>query len=122
MSDKFDMKLVIDAVTTPLLYARLSQAGSARVRAALLRSLAETALRGVGAAPPPVQQVSPHDVALPTSDRSGTPSTMRSATALPGGIGDLPAIGTVATILDNGNGDPVAHDVEQIADAFGSYF
>jgi hypothetical protein len=47
---------------------------------------------------------------------------MRSATALPGGIGDLPAIGTVATILDNRNGDPVAHDVEQIADAFGSYF
>lgn len=125
MSDKFDMKLVIDAVTTPLLYATLSQAGSARVRAALLRSLAETALRGVGAVPPSVQQASPHHAALPTSDPgdpSDTPSAMRSETALPGGIGDLPALGTVATMLGNGDGDPVAHDVEQIADAFGSYF
>ncbi|MGF6782061.1 hypothetical protein [Paraburkholderia sp. GAS334] len=45
MSEKFDMKLVIDAVTTPLLHARLTAAGSARERAALLRSLAESALR-----------------------------------------------------------------------------
>lgn len=45
MSEKFDMKLVIDPVTTPLLHARLSAAGSARERAALLRSLAESALR-----------------------------------------------------------------------------
>ena len=45
MSEKFDMKLVIDVVTTPLLHARLSAARSARERAALLRSLAESALR-----------------------------------------------------------------------------
>jgi hypothetical protein len=48
MSDKFDMKVVIDPVTTPLLHARLGQAASYRERAALLRSLAEAALRGDG--------------------------------------------------------------------------
>ncbi|MEZ0606287.1 hypothetical protein ACAX43_29790 [Paraburkholderia sp. IW21] len=45
MSEKFDMKLVIDEVTTPLLHARLSAARSPRERAAVLRSLAESALR-----------------------------------------------------------------------------
>jgi hypothetical protein len=43
--DKFPMKLVIDAVTTPLLHAKLSEARSPRERAALLRSIAEAALR-----------------------------------------------------------------------------
>jgi hypothetical protein len=48
MSNKFDMKVVIDPVTTPLLHARLGLAASYRERAALLRSLAEAALRGDG--------------------------------------------------------------------------
>jgi hypothetical protein len=52
MSEKFDMKVVIDDVTTPLLHARLSTARSYRERAALLRSLAESALRGTPAAQP----------------------------------------------------------------------
>ena len=52
MSEKFDMKVVIDEVTTPLLHARLSSARSYRERAALLRSLAESALRGTPAALP----------------------------------------------------------------------
>jgi hypothetical protein len=47
MSEKFDMKVVIDSVTTPLLHERLSAARSYRERAAILRSLAESALRGV---------------------------------------------------------------------------
>jgi hypothetical protein len=46
MSDKFDMKVVIDTVTTPLLHSKLSSARSYRERAAILRSLAESALRG----------------------------------------------------------------------------
>ncbi|MGU7775644.1 hypothetical protein ACV229_36515 [Burkholderia sp. MR1-5-21] len=52
MSEKFAMKLVIDDVTSPLLFARLSAISSPRDRAALLRSLAEAACRGdtVGAA------------------------------------------------------------------------
>jgi CO/xanthine dehydrogenase Mo-binding subunit len=45
MSGKFDMKLVIDSVTTPLLYAMLSAEDSPRRRAAMLRSMAEEALR-----------------------------------------------------------------------------
>ncbi|TCG00966.1 hypothetical protein BZM26_09350 [Paraburkholderia strydomiana] len=45
MSDKLQMKVVIDEVTTPLLYARLSAASSPRERAALLRSIAEAGLR-----------------------------------------------------------------------------
>ena len=50
MSEKFAVKVVIDEVTTPLLHARLSTARSYRKRAALLRSLAESALRGTPAA------------------------------------------------------------------------
>ncbi|MBN3785685.1 hypothetical protein [Burkholderia sp. Ac-20353] len=47
------MKLVIDDVTSPLLFARLSAISSPRDRAAVLRLLAEAACRGdtVGAAP-----------------------------------------------------------------------
>jgi len=52
MSEKFDMKVVIDPVTTPLLHARLRAARSYRERAAILRSLAESALRDIPAALP----------------------------------------------------------------------
>ncbi|TDN59070.1 hypothetical protein [Paraburkholderia sp. BL10I2N1] len=40
------MKLVIDELTNPLLYARLSAESSPRERAALFRLIAESALRG----------------------------------------------------------------------------
>jgi hypothetical protein len=57
MSEKFPMKLVIDEVTTPFLYARLCAAGSPRERAALLRSIAESGLRGAanGESSPPAR-------------------------------------------------------------------
>jgi hypothetical protein len=66
--DKFPMKLVIDAVSTPLLYAKLSKARSPRERAALLRSIAEAALR--------LQQGGvPMSPALPHGDAPGEPGT-----------------------------------------------
>lgn len=119
MSDKFDMKLVIDAVTTPLLHARLSQAGSARVRAALLRSLAEAALRGSdeSASVPQVR-----DVDLNAGSHSATKATMRSQPALAIRVEQEPASAAPETHSVNENGDPSAHDVDQLADAFGSYF
>ncbi|HDR9060608.1 TPA: hypothetical protein QDB03_002215 [Burkholderia vietnamiensis] len=46
MSEKFAMKVVIDDVTCPLLHARLSLITAPRERAALLRAIAEAALRG----------------------------------------------------------------------------
>src|ERR1700754_137622 len=62
MSDKFDMKLVIEAVNTPLLHARLSQSTSYRERAALLRSLAEAALRGHHVTSEPERQIAARHV------------------------------------------------------------
>lgn len=108
MSDKFDMKLVIDAVTTPLLYEKLSQAGSARVRAALLRSLAEAALRA------------PAIAATPQQADAGT--TARTQPETPTRI-DEPEVPRASNItLVNASDERSAHDVDQLADAFGSYF
>jgi hypothetical protein len=121
MSDKFDMKLVIDAVTTPLLHARLSQANSYRQRAALLRSLAEAALRGSPGACGPEQQMTARDVAAPPRE-----STVGQPTP-----GNLPAPTISVELapaeeceLRHANGAKLSpsHDVDQIADAFGGFF
>lgn len=122
MSDKFDMKLVIDAVTTPLLHARLSQAGSARVRAALLRSLAEAALRGVAAVPMSLQQSGGNEANQAMGNRTAAQAKARSEPALPVSKEELPASQLGEIVPDNEVGDHIAHDVEQIADAFGGYF
>lgn len=121
MSDKFDMKLVIDPVTTPLLHARLSQAGSARVRAALLRSLAEAALRGNDGSAS-VTPVKARDVDLSAGSRSVTTTTMRSQPALAIRVEQEPPTAVPGTLSINENGDSAGHDVDQLADAFGSYF
>lgn len=121
MSDKFDMKLVIDAVTTPLLHARLSQASSYRERAALLRFLAEAALRGNHVVPEPEQQVILRDIDL-VPERASVPPAIRSQPSPIVGVVVEPTAGSgdLRPLIDTG-GSPV-HDVEQIADAFGSFF
>jgi hypothetical protein len=79
--DKFPMKLVIDAVTTPLLHARLSEARSPRERAALLRSIAESTLR-LHQAVPQMPPRAGHDSVLATSVSDAEPAN-RAATAQP---------------------------------------
>lgn len=122
MSEKFDMKLVIDPVTTPLLHARLAKAASPRERAALLRSLAESALRGdqatsitsatVGSnAASPGKMLTSHIAASENSQRSDA-----NAEVLGAPVGStVPLRVNEAPIFDG-------HDVDQIADAFGSFF
>jgi hypothetical protein len=106
MNEKFDMKLVIDAVTTPLLHERLCAARSYRERAAILRSLAESALRVLSAA---------------------SPST--AGTGHPGGSAQIPrttgiSIESVASSLDR---EPLSgttgdgHDVVALADEFATF-
>ncbi|MGS0896857.1 hypothetical protein ACVBGC_30630 [Burkholderia stagnalis] len=58
MSDKIEMTITINELVSPLLFERLSSCPSARRRAAVLKALAESALRHeltghVVAAPPP---------------------------------------------------------------------
>jgi hypothetical protein len=112
MSEKFDMKLVIDPVTTPLLHARLTAAGTARERAALLRSLAEAALRGTG------QSV--------TYPASAAPEQFTSV-ASPTGIYAEPARSVQgarpAVVIEAANDEEIgkSHDVELIADEFAAF-
>ncbi|WP_143026498.1 hypothetical protein [Paraburkholderia fungorum] len=116
------MKLVIDAVTTPLLHERLGRAASYRERAALLRSLAEAALRGDQAKPiaissveahaaPPEEMLTPHNTTFANSQRSNANAEFLVAP-------------TGYTVALNANEAQACegHDVEQIADAFGSFF
>ena len=122
MIEKFDMKLVIDAVTTPLLHERLGKAASYRERAALLRSLAEAALRGDHATPiakaavdahaaPTDEMLMPHIAAIPNSQRSDADAEVQTA-----------PIGYTVALNANDAQACEGHDVEQIADAFGSFF
>lgn len=120
MSEKFDMKLVIDAVTTPLLHARLSQASSYRERAALLRSLAESALRGQGS----TGMDAPASFAGGTMLSSGSQPTaaqLRRPEEAPRVVPEATA--SVERIpVDSNDGDPArSYDVNEIADAFGSF-
>ena len=122
MSDKFDMKLVIDAVTTPLLHGRLSQARSFRERAAMLRSLAESALRAEST----LVRIEPASVsmALASSHTAGSiEATHAGRVAMPAQTGNerMVAGEHQPRSLSEG-GSTEAHDVAQIADEFGSYF
>jgi len=115
MSDKFDMKLVIDAVTTPLLHARLTQSNSYRERAALLRSLAESALRRET-----VPVVHAADRAAVSHNDPEPASSSRPPVT---GLDDrTPITGDAARSAINETDAFRAHDVDQIADAFGSFF
>jgi hypothetical protein len=123
MSDKFDMKLVIDPVTTPLLHARLSQSTSYRERAALLRSLAEAALRGRY-----VTTESEHQFEVRHIETAAAPE--RNLIQPP--VYGQPAPGTRVAMGSNfdeaqirsvnENNGPESHDADQIADAFSAFF
>ncbi|RKT10631.1 hypothetical protein B0G69_8064 [Paraburkholderia sp. RAU2J] len=120
MNGKFDMKLVIDAVTTPLLHARLTQASSFRERAALLRSLAEAALRAEvsttlrGEILSASRVAAPDLVPVPDGERLQRP-VERPPTEGRGGADQL-----VQTVTGDSSG--TGHDSEQLADAFQAFF
>ncbi|MGG2041485.1 MULTISPECIES: hypothetical protein [unclassified Burkholderia] len=62
MSDKIEMTITINELVSPLLFERLSSCASARRRAAVLKALAESALRAeligqVAPVPPPLAAV-----------------------------------------------------------------
>lgn len=122
MSEKFDMKLVIDAVTTPLLHEKLCQASSFRERAALLRSLAEAALRGSHVSAEPVRQVATRDDDLPAPERHAVQPAAVSQPMPPVRVKEEPTSEVDELRPGNENAVSSAHDVDQIADAFGSFF
>ncbi|SIT48764.1 conserved hypothetical protein [Paraburkholderia ribeironis] len=122
MSEKFDMKVVIDSVTTPLLHARLSEAKSYRERAAVLRQLAEAALRGVSAQPATSIAIgAATPVATPTNAPIFQPDSFDRA-----GIGRADFTAPVATGIVTPNEQSSlsldGHNTEELADAFGAYF
>ncbi|MGF6851148.1 hypothetical protein [Paraburkholderia sp. CI3] len=115
MNEKFRMKLVIDEVTTPALYARLSAAGSARQRATILRLLAESALRG--AAMPELQPM-----AMPGF--SGEPAASLPSSTPPPTGSSIEVSQPVSQRTEHPGNEGVsgaAHDVEGIADQFAAF-
>ncbi|MEX3969867.1 hypothetical protein [Paraburkholderia caribensis] len=118
MSDKFDMKLVIDAVSTPLLYEKLSQAGSARVRAALLRSLAEAALRGDGNGARS-ESATAFLASLPTPTSVAHELTSKPEASPP--LEREPAATEAGAASINEEDAGQAFDVDQIGEAFGAF-
>jgi hypothetical protein len=123
MSDKFDMKLVIDAVTTPLLHARLSQTSSFRDRAALLRSLAEAALRGDAGTFNRVEESSPLHVE--PVDRAALPGRrprqlLEPLAPPPTSRGEIVDSTSTRLIVDDPSG--AGHDAEQLANEFQAFF
>lgn len=123
MNDKFDMKLVIDAVTTPLLYEKLSQAGSARVRAALLRSLAEAALRGITVTSEAERQVAVHHVdGVAAPERNFIQSPVSGQPSPPTRVATESSVEGFRILSVNEQNGPESHDTNQIADAFDAFF
>jgi hypothetical protein len=113
MSEKFDMKVVIDEVTTPLLHARLSAARSYRERAALLRSLAESALRGTPAALPayPEPAVASHPETAAQHFTGATETRIEPVTA------PLTSMQSPEPFAGSNEG----HDVAALVDQFASF-
>ncbi|REE07163.1 hypothetical protein B0G71_7644 [Paraburkholderia sp. BL27I4N3] len=121
MNGKFDMKLVIDAVTTPLLHARLSEASSYRERAAILRSLAEAALRESAASMgKSTYRVAP-SAAVPSWD--GTPAEPQRQRDTRPSVATGTALSSepVPPFVPNESGEAQAYDVQGIGEAFGAF-
>jgi hypothetical protein len=118
MSEKFDMKVVIDPVTTPLLHTRLGQASSYRERAALLRSLAEAALRGDGnGTHPEFRTAIPASVPTPASMAHQLARELEASPPLE----REPATTSVGAPAINEDDAGQAFDVDQIGEAFGAF-
>ncbi|WP_152530629.1 hypothetical protein [Paraburkholderia dilworthii] len=115
------MKLVIDAVTTPLLHARLSEASSYRERAAILRSLAEAALRESGS--------STGKTAYPATPSAALPSHGEYPVASPGQrelprrveTDTAPSLRSAAPSGVSEGDVAQAFDVDGISEAFGAF-
>lgn len=76
MSDKIEMTITINELVSPLLFERLSSCPSARRRAAVLKALAESALR---------QELTGRAVAAPATTASLAVPTPRQDTAASAG-------------------------------------
>ncbi|PCE30278.1 hypothetical protein [Burkholderia ubonensis] len=70
MSDKIEMTITINELVSPLLFERLSTCPSARRRAAVLKSLAEAALR---------QELTGHGITAPPAAATFATPTPRQA-------------------------------------------
>ena len=102
MSDKIEMTITINELVSPLLFERLSSCSSARRRAAVLKALAESALR---------QELTGHVVAAPpTAAAPAVPTPRQDVSARP--------VGTVENdefqVLSVGDG---SHDRTSFDDA-----
>jgi hypothetical protein len=121
MNGKFDMKLVIDAVTTPLLHARLSEASSFRERAALLRSLAEAAMResvaSMGKSTYPVA------TSAAMSSRDGIPAEPQRQRDTRPSVETGTALSSESTppSVPDESSEAHAYDVQGIGEAFGAF-
>jgi hypothetical protein len=110
--DKFPMKLVIDAATTPLLHAKLSEARSPRERASLLRSIAEAALRI------PLVEASTY---APRAQNVATTPPVTDA-SLSSGLPEQPVARADAHTIVSSDGAGGAFDSEDIADQLSAFF
>ncbi|PRE01317.1 hypothetical protein C6P91_24130 [Burkholderia multivorans] len=109
------MKVVIDDVTCPLLFARLSAVESPRARAALLRTLAEAACRGTVVEPPAAREADALDhPAAVGSDNV----TQHGRNTGPTGAVDVAARVRGSEPLPTDNG----HDTSAIADQFSAFY
>ncbi|MCC8397271.1 hypothetical protein LJ656_32370 [Paraburkholderia sp. MMS20-SJTR3] len=114
MSDKLQMKVVIDEVTTPLLYARLSAARSPRERAALLRSIAEAGLRdAVNGESSRATRASADGLVVAGRQSESQPAPFREVQSRPH---ELPLEVTSVDSFDH------AHDTDALANEFASFF
>ncbi|RKT98961.1 hypothetical protein C7H84_34150 [Burkholderia sp. Nafp2/4-1b] len=115
MSAKFPMKLVIDDVTCPFLFARLSAVESPRARAALLRTLAEAACRGTVVEPRAARGDDALDRPAPVGSDKVTEHGRNTG---PAGAVDVAAHVRGPDPLPTDNG----HDTSAIADQFSAFY
>ncbi|WP_175657486.1 hypothetical protein [Burkholderia ambifaria] len=105
MSDKIEMTITINELVSPLLFERLSSCPSARRRAAVLKALAEAALR---------QELTGHAVAAPASTAPlATPTPRRDAAARVGSAvdhGEFQVLSVGDGSLDRTSFDDGLHD------------
>ena len=105
MSDKIEMTITINELVSPLLFERLNSCPSARRRAAVLKALAEAALR---------QELTGHAVAAPASTAPlATPTPRRDAAARAGSAvdhGEFQVVSVGDGSLDRTSFDDGLHD------------
>ncbi|MDF0506412.1 hypothetical protein POK33_37300 [Burkholderia cenocepacia] len=105
MSDKIEMTITINELVTPLLFERLSSCPSARRRAAVLKALAESALR---------QELTGRAVAAPATTASlAVPTPRRDAAASAGSTVDRDEFQILSVgdgSLDRASFDDAFHD------------